>query len=115
MTFAQLAVEDYFNVAFLQSEIEQLRDSSAIILPAKIDSVTRTVMQLEQQSLKGIIAGDQIRLLEPTGLEDGTLVELTITVPSASEQARERQRLLLRQGLHLGGPPYPDRDQLHER
>ena len=72
-------------------------------------------MQLEQQSLKGIIEGDQIRLLEPTGLEDGTMVELTITVRSASEQARERQRLLLRQGLHFGGPPYPDREQLHER
>ena len=67
------------------------------------------------RSGKGIINGDQIRLLEPTGLEDGTLVELTITVRSASEQARERQRLLLQQGLHLGGPPYPDREQLHER
>ncbi len=72
-------------------------------------------MHLEQQSLKGIIKGDQIKLLEPTDLEDGTLVELTITVRSASEQARERQRLLLRQGLHLGGLPYPTREQLHER
>lgn len=73
------------------------------------------LMQSQQHLLTGIIEGDQIKLFEPVGLEDGTIVELTITVPSAGEQARERQRLLLRQGLHLGGPPYPTREQVHER
>ena len=72
-------------------------------------------MQAEQHSVTGVIEGDQIRLFEPTGLDDGTVVEVTITMPSASEQARERQLLLLRQGLHLGGPPYPTREQIHER
>lgn len=72
-------------------------------------------MSTEQQALKGIIEGNQIKLLEPLGLTDGTLVEVTITVPPLSEQARQRQRLLLRQGFRLGGPPYPARDQLYER
>lgn len=72
-------------------------------------------MQFEQHSLTGIIEGDQIKLFEPIGLDDGTVVEVTITVPSASEQARERQRLLLRKGLHLGGQPYPAREQIYER
>jgi len=72
-------------------------------------------MGTEQQALKGIIEGNQIKLLEPPGLDDGTLVEVIITVPSASEQARQRQRLLLRQGLRLGGPPYPTREQIYER
>ena len=72
-------------------------------------------MQSEQHLLKGIIEGNQIKLLEPLDLDDGTIVEVIITVPSASEQARQRQRLLLRQGLHLGGPPYPTREQIYER
>ena len=73
------------------------------------------LMQTQQHLLTGIIEGNLIKVIEPLGLEDGTIVELTIAVPSASEQARERQRLLLRQGLHLGGPPYPTREQVHER
>jgi hypothetical protein len=42
-------------------------------------------------------------------------VEVTITVPGRSQEARERQRRLLRKGIHLGGPPYPRREELHER
>ena len=57
----------------------------------------------------------QIRLLEPVQLADGTFVEVTITVPTNSDEARERQRTLLNEGLHLGGPPYPGREELHER
>ncbi len=72
-------------------------------------------MQIEQSVLKGIIEDNQIKLLEPIDLDDGTIVEVIITVPADSAQARERQRLLLRQGLHLGGPPYPIREQVHER
>jgi len=72
-------------------------------------------MSTQQQALRGIIEGNRIKLLEPISLADGTVVEVTITIPPVSEQARRRQRLLLRQGLHLGGPPYPTREQLHER
>lgn len=46
-------------------------------------------MQFEQHSLIGIIEGDQIKLFEPIGLGNGTVVEVTITLPSASKQARE--------------------------
>lgn len=72
-------------------------------------------MSVDQQSVRGVIEAGQIKLPEPLTLVDGTVVEVIITVPSASEQARERQRRLLREGLHLGGPPYPRREELYER
>jgi hypothetical protein len=72
-------------------------------------------MEVRQQSIKGVIEGDHINLLEPVSLADGTLVELTITVRNHSEEARTRQRRLLREGLHMGGPPYPKREDLYER
>lgn len=72
-------------------------------------------MSTHQHSIRGVIEAGQIKLQEPVTLADGTVVEITITVPTASEQARERQRQLLRQGLHFGGPPYPQREELYER
>lgn len=72
-------------------------------------------MEVRQQAAKGIIEGDHIKLLEPLSLAEGTLVELTITVSNRSEEARQRQRKLLSEGLHLGGPPYPGREDLHDR
>jgi len=71
-------------------------------------------MESRQQALRGIIEGDCIKLLEPVAVANGTLVEVTITVPTRSQDARERQRRLLREGIHLGGPPYPSREELHE-
>ncbi|MFL6278279.1 MAG: hypothetical protein ACJ74G_24100 [Blastocatellia bacterium] len=72
-------------------------------------------MGTHQHSIRGVIEGGQVKLLEPITLADGTVVEVMITVPSGNEQARERQRQLLRRGLHLGGPPYPRREELYER
>jgi predicted DNA-binding antitoxin AbrB/MazE fold protein len=72
-------------------------------------------MSTHQHSTRGVIEAGQVKLLEPVTLADGTVVEVTITVATASEQARERQRQLLCQGLHLGGPPYPKREELYER
>lgn len=103
-------------------------------------------MDAGQQSAKGIIEGDHIKLLEPVQIADGTFVELTITISNgdkenntqlrgtredwerstsaaqpaeatgnAASQARERQEDALREGIHLGGPPYPSREELHER
>jgi len=72
-------------------------------------------MATNQHSARGIIEEGQIKLLDPVTLADGTIVEVTITIPPASEQARERQRQLLRKGIHLGGPPYPTREELYER
>jgi predicted DNA-binding antitoxin AbrB/MazE fold protein len=72
-------------------------------------------MSTHQHSTRGVIQAGQIKLLEPVTLADGTVVEVTIIVSPASEQARERQRRLLRQGFHLGGPPYPRREELYER
>jgi len=72
-------------------------------------------MEVRQQATRGIIEGQCIKLLEPIAVADGTLVEVTITVPGSTEAARERQRELLRKGIHLGGPPYPSREELHER
>jgi hypothetical protein len=72
-------------------------------------------MEGRPQATRGIIEGQCIKLLEPVAVADGTLVEVTITVPGCTEAARERQRELLRKGIHLGGPPYPSREELHER
>jgi hypothetical protein len=72
-------------------------------------------MEVRQQAIRGIIEGDHIKLLEPLALADGSLVELTITVPNHSEEARARQRRLLQNGIHLGGSPYPSRQELYER
>lgn len=72
-------------------------------------------MSIHQHSIRGVIEGGQVKLLEPITLADGTVVEVTITVTSGNEPACERQRQLLRKGLHLGGPPYPRREELYER
>jgi hypothetical protein len=72
-------------------------------------------MEVRQQAVRGIIEGDHIRLFEAVSLANGTVVEVTIAVESRSEEARDRQRDLLREGIHLGGPPYPSREELHER
>lgn len=72
-------------------------------------------MEVSQQAVRGIIEADHIKLLEPIALANGTVVEVTIAVERRSEQARDRQRSLLREGIHLGGPPYPSREELHER
>jgi predicted DNA-binding antitoxin AbrB/MazE fold protein len=70
-------------------------------------------MSTHQHSTRGVIEAGQIKLLEPVTLADGTVVEVMITVSPVSEQARQRQRQLLRQGLHLGGPPYPNRKETY--
>ena len=72
-------------------------------------------MSVRARASRGVVQAGQIRLLEPITLADGTLVEVTITVPTTNDEARERQRILLREGLHLGGPPYPTREELHDR
>jgi len=72
-------------------------------------------MSYQQEALRGVVEDGRIKLLEQTAIPAGTLVEVTITVPMSSEQARVRQQQLLRQGIHLGGPPYPRREELHER
>lgn len=72
-------------------------------------------MSVRTKASRGVVQAGQIMLLEPVTLADGTLVEVTITVPGGNEQARDRQRDLLRKGLHLGGPPYPSREDLHDR
>jgi hypothetical protein len=70
-------------------------------------------MSYHQQALRGVIEDGQIRLFEQTSIPDGTLVEVTINVPTPSEQAQARQRQLLSEGIRLGGPPYPAREELH--
>lgn len=72
-------------------------------------------MSYHQQALRGVIEDGQIKLLEQTAIPDGTLVEVTITVPTTSEQAQARQRQLLRDGIRLGGPPYPALEELHDQ
>jgi predicted DNA-binding antitoxin AbrB/MazE fold protein len=72
-------------------------------------------MESSRQAKKGAIQGDHIKLLEPVDLADGAIVELTITVPIHIQEARDRQRNLMREDLHLGETPYPSREEMYER
>ena len=72
-------------------------------------------MSYHQEALRGVVEEGRIKLLDETAIPDGTFVEVTILIPTLSERARVRQRQLLAEGIHLGGPPYPSREQLHER
>lgn len=72
-------------------------------------------MSIKYTAIRGVVEGGHIRLLEPVELADGTVVEVKIPEPTLSDSARERQCRLLREGIHLGGPPYPKREDLYER
>lgn len=75
-------------------------------------------------TVKGICRNGQIVLLEKLeGLDEGT--EVVVTFPdaehgvqdAASREARRQSAMkwLRETGWHLGGPPYPRRDEPHDR
>ena len=73
-------------------------------------------------TVKGIYRNGLIRLLEtPEGVREGEVAVTLANITDAAKDAasREARRLLalkrLRDGLDLGGSPYPTRDELYDR
>jgi hypothetical protein len=73
------------------------------------------------QAVQGHYRTGRIELDEtPGGIESARVVVLFLPdAPSASGQdqdaARDRMLAQLAEGLNLGGPPYPGREELHDR
>lgn len=78
------------------------------------------------RTVRGIFRGGIIELAEvPPGLVDGTAVTVEIPVNGGvvgrmgrdveREESRRRAFAEMEAGLDLGGPPYPTREELHER
>jgi hypothetical protein len=73
-------------------------------------------------TVKGVYRNGQIQLLQkPEGVQDGD-VEVTLTnLPrdhgegSLNGPLQRALRWLREGGWHLGGAPYPTRDELHDR
>jgi hypothetical protein len=73
-------------------------------------------------TVKGVYRNGQIQLLQkPEGVQDGD-VEVTLTNlhrdrgdGSLNDRRQRALRWLREGGWHLGGAPYPTRDELHDR
>jgi hypothetical protein len=72
-------------------------------------------------AVEGIYEDGEVELLErPEGLERARVI-VTFLPPAASEPSREREeareRMLkrMREGIDLGGPPYPKREEIYGR
>lgn len=72
-------------------------------------------------AVEGIYEDGEIELLErPEGLQRArVIVTFLPPVPSEPswerEEARERMLNQMREGIDLGGPPYPTREEIYER
>ncbi len=76
-------------------------------------------------TVEGVFRAGKVELAEtPIGVSDTSRVLVTF-LPQAEDQARNgeedketlRQRAFARmkKGINLGGPPYPTREELHDR
>jgi hypothetical protein len=72
-------------------------------------------------AVEGIYEDGEVELLErPEGLQRARVI-VTFLPPLPSEPSREREearnRMLnrMREGMDLGGPPYPTREEIYER
>lgn len=72
-------------------------------------------------AVEGIYEDGEVELLErPEGLQRARVI-VTFLPPPPLEPSRERdearKRLLnlMREGIDLGGPPYPTREEIYER
>jgi len=79
-------------------------------------------------TVDGIYEDGKIQLLEtPAGIPHGARVRVTLADPNVPivesglagnaerEALRQRAFARMKTGLHLGGPPYPKRDELYDR
>jgi hypothetical protein len=71
-------------------------------------------------TIEGILRDGKVELpAVPPGFPDGTPVRVQFPTGMTSESEREalRQEAFadMEAGLDLGGPPYPTRDEIHDR
>lgn len=82
-------------------------------------------------TVEGIYKDGKVELVEqPVGIGEAARVLVTFLTESVAgdpsrvtaeaeaatrEELRRRAFAQMEQGLHLGGPPYPKRDELHDR
>ena len=75
-------------------------------------------------TVEGIYKDGKVELAEhPKSVEESARVLVTFLPASETDPERVDDRAELRgrafarmrKGLHLGGPPYPNREELHER
>jgi hypothetical protein len=72
-------------------------------------------------AVEGIYEDGEVEFLErPEGLQRGRVI-VTFLSPATTEPSREREEArkrlldLMREGIDLGGPPYPTREEIYER
>ena len=73
-------------------------------------------------AVEGIYEDGEIELLErPEGLQRARVIVTFLPSPPSEpsprerEEARERMLNQMREGINLGGPPYPTREEIYER
>lgn len=72
-------------------------------------------------AVEGIYEDGEIELLErPEGLRRARVIVTFLPSPPSEpsrerEEARERMLNQMREGIDLGGPPYPTREEIYER
>ncbi len=79
-------------------------------------------------TVQGIYKGGKIELIEqPDHVDEAARVLVTFLPPSGSpeqttfgedparEELRQRAFARMKEGIHLGGPPYPTREELNDR
>jgi hypothetical protein len=70
-------------------------------------------------AIEGIYRNGQVELLEkPEGLPEARVIVTFLPRAPAErphEEARNRMLSRMRAGLHLGGPPYPTREEIYDR
>ena len=70
-------------------------------------------------AVEGIYKDGEVKLLEhPAGLREARVVVTFLPTTSATpsrEAAHSRLIHRMRTGIDLGGPPYPKREEIHER
>lgn len=74
------------------------------------------------QAVNGRYRGGRVELDEvPSGIGDSRIVVLFLSNDAGSDVSKSRESALarvlwnMRKGLSFGGPPYPSREELHDR
>lgn len=72
-------------------------------------------------AVEGIYEDGEVELLErPEGLQRARVIVTFLPSPPAEpsrgrEEARKRLLNMMREGIDLGGPPYPTREEIYKR
>ena len=65
-------------------------------------------------AVEGIYKDGEVKLLQrPENLQEARVI--VTFLPPTSAEARNRMVNRMRAGIPLGGPPYPSREEIHDR